>query len=260
MNDEPQPRIPEQPKYESARDVIPVLDKLKELKSFWRTRQAVLGGEALHELTKDELKQRELMGPWKFNIVQSTLSALPSVAIAFGNFLRKAPSAPPLFPALPEFDTVYGVLEPFLIPFVLLLTAFAIGRTIKREPDAGLDIGAARHRLSRHYLYLDATYGLFSQALASLYPSIAEWFPYPSLLLVWQGVITFRLLPMDLYAHGEAFNQSTQLFKPDPKSLVPWGRYLTTVLIVLPLLTIGLLAGAILLALSISAGIHAWRG
>src|SRR5579864_4728589 len=63
-----EPELPGESPYESGREVIPIVERLKELKSFWKTRSAVLSGEILSDLTKDQLRQRELMGPWKFNI------------------------------------------------------------------------------------------------------------------------------------------------------------------------------------------------
>ena len=50
----------------------------KTLLSFKRTRSAVLAGQSLYDLSGNELKDRELLGPWKFNFFQSALAATPS--------------------------------------------------------------------------------------------------------------------------------------------------------------------------------------
>lgn len=259
MSPSPQPGLPEAPQFESARDVVPLLDKLKDLKVFWRTRQAILNGESLHELTKDELKQRELMGPLKFNIFQSAISALPSVFIAAGiRFFEKQPATPPLFENLPEFEAVYGSLEPFVIPFVLLLVSFAVGLTLNQDRSPASALRVQRRRLGRHYLYLDAAYGLYPQALAALYPTLSAAFQYPSVLMAWQAVITFRLLPSDLYARGESLDKPLQLFGSDPKTQVPWKRYLVVVLILIPAFAVGLTLICFFIALGVSAVVHWW--
>jgi len=251
-----EPEFPGDSPYESGREVIPIVERLKELKSFWKTRSAVLSGEILSDLTKDQLRQRELMGPWKFNIVQSTISSLPGVCIAVWTFMTKRPRAP-IFATLPEFEAVNDVLAPFVIPFALLLTAWAIGRTITSEAlPSSSSLGATRERLARKYLYLDAAHGLFPQTIAAMYLNLSESMQFAQLLMVWQLVITLRVIPSELYAGGESFDKPLQLFKTEAIKQVPWKSYLVTVLIMIPMLTIALGVVVIVLALGVSALIH----
>jgi hypothetical protein len=63
MSGVPEASPPNRGRYESVSDILPVLEKFKELRSFWETRDAVLSGE------RSEAKRTH--GPRKFNIVQS---------------------------------------------------------------------------------------------------------------------------------------------------------------------------------------------
>jgi len=140
---------------ESFWDVVPFRSKFDEYKSFWRTREAVLGGEALHKLSKAELKERGLMGPMKFNIVQSTISSLPALAVLQVVHEKIIPT----FDNLPEFDKVFATLAVFVVPFTLLLAVFSIRCTLRNRTGQSPDVMKRAGRcLGRHYLYLDAAY------------------------------------------------------------------------------------------------------
>jgi hypothetical protein len=147
----------------------------------------------------------------KFNIVQSTISSLPALTILQFVHLKTTPT----FDNLPEFDKVFESLTAFVVPFALLLTVFSIGWTLPnrlgQSPDA---VKRAARCLGRHYLYLDAAYGMYPQAVCALAWMVSS----PTLLLsAWQAVVTFRQIPNDLYAEGE-LGQPMTLLNADEKT------------------------------------------
>src|SRR5712692_3227649 len=67
-------------------DTIPewkeLCDRITNVFKFFRTRQRVLAGEPLWNMSKGLLENEHLMEPWAFNIYQLIVSSAPGAAIS----------------------------------------------------------------------------------------------------------------------------------------------------------------------------------
>lgn len=153
--------------------------KLASYASFWNTRKAVLRGEPVYDYSEEQLKSKHLLGPWTFNATQSAISAL------IAGFLGKAiaffyPPADKPTPALdasastfekmttyagPVYDKLFLWFSTASAPFTLLAVATIIGWASLYKADMSKE---RRLRASNAYLYLDGTYGFYSQMLLAL--------------------------------------------------------------------------------------------
>jgi hypothetical protein len=68
---------------DSPAELFEWVDKFRNFKKFRATRDAILAGEQLSDYRKKELKEHHYLGPWLFNLFQSTISGLPALAIQF---------------------------------------------------------------------------------------------------------------------------------------------------------------------------------
>jgi hypothetical protein len=210
----------------------------QKAKNFWKTRMAVLGRLPLYDWSSTELRSRGFLGPWKFNITQSSIAAIPgTVSVIVKEFVFGQNEAITL---AHKFNKVG---EPLVIPFILMTTAYTIGRaTAARQSTA-----AERDRGSRIFLYLDGAYGFYPQLLLSSAAAfgLIKGDPYegsPTSVAVyyffwaiacWQLLIYLLYIPEDLFdALGyRAFGLTDR--RPNP----PKARYWISVLIFIPLLT-----------------------
>lgn len=264
MSDAPDETKTAKEDFEKSSELFEPLERIKDFGKFWRTRQAVLSGEPLYKYPKKELDRRKLLGPWKFNIIQSSIAGLPSVfIIALYHFFKKL-----------EGSEISGGYEPtefikaLSVPFILMLTAYVVGRASFFEADS---TKTTRTIASRLFLYLDAAYGLYPQlGVTTLYALII----IPSLFehmgtvfyafAIWQLIVSMKTIPHELFtslgytrtSQAVDSNSTITLFdnpgQTTKESLVsrqdpPIWKYRLAVLIVIPVISIT--TGGILLIL-----------
>ena len=142
-----------------------LLKFLPNYKKYKKTVERVRKGDKLFEMSAEEIKQADLMGPWSLNIFESSLSTIPSLLLfRFLNFLFT-----PVEPVTENLslvekeglrlgDELVDVIIPFLLPFSLMFIAWIAGWASLHHRDSNK---AARKRAMYAYLYLDGSFGLF---------------------------------------------------------------------------------------------------
>jgi hypothetical protein len=184
--------------FDSPAGLFEPIEKARKYLKYWKTRKAVLHMEPLYDYPKKKLEELGYFGTWEFNLIQSTLSALPSLLI-FGcaRLLHLE------FPKEAVNETFTEVLRAFGIPFTLTLTAYVLGRASLWKPDA---TEAARKRAARIYLYFDGAYGFYPQmafsatyAVATLNPGELSALFLAVLAFSWQAGISLIVIPLDLF-------------------------------------------------------------
>ncbi len=235
----------------------PILRKLREpwelLCKYFRTRRAVLSGASLYDVSEEELKARDLQGPWTFNLTQSTLAAAPTLLLLkVLNFWR--PYTPPVPQGLSPlgrqtveyFPSVLGFFSPFLVPLSLMLLASVVAFGSLHRKDA------TRERTSRAkyaYLYFDGALGLIPQFTITLVIALTTWV---SVRGMWSPPIGWALGGLGLYGWGYTIYQKFHkepllLFTANgystvpvhfwtphhkrPPNVAPWSRYTVAVMI-----------------------------
>jgi len=161
MPAESAPQAPPTKNFESPLDFLPLVKTIKEAKKFLSTRKAVLAGEPLYNLTQDEIKARDLMGPWAFNATQSLIDSIPGLIISgciWIIFSKTAHSLPK--GADPLQQQIADWLKPLMAPFTLLAIVWVI--SIACIP-RGFYTKENLHAAQRKYLYLDGAYGFYPQ-------------------------------------------------------------------------------------------------
>ena len=155
------------------------VDGFTKIKKFLRTRNAVRRGEKIFDLSSDDLKAKDLMGPLTFNVYESTLAGLPAAAlgILLGLFFQDRPTSLQFVPGVSEFKKavvteavkiapkIGKTIQPFLPPFFLLIAAWSTAWGCLKKVDSS---AAKRRRCRDAFLYYDGTYGLWVQAVLSL--------------------------------------------------------------------------------------------
>jgi hypothetical protein len=135
-----------------------------------------------------------------------------------------------------------NVLDPVLIPFILMVAAYIIGRVSLRSEDS---TASTRNRASRIYLYLDGAFGLYPQLITSTALALAlvpqditkatrwQWFGWPIFWFAaaWQLVISLKFIPEDLFNNLGYRSFGLADARPAP----PTVRYKVAVLLVIPL-------------------------
>lgn len=194
---------PEKQEFESPTTIFSFFGELKDIKNFFRTRNEILGGSKLYNFGSSELSARQVMGPWKFNTVQSLICSIPGTIIAGVMWVLPPAHSIADNPALdPVQAQILSVLKPFVPPFTLLLLVYSVAY-------CSLPLGAVTlpnwRAAQRKYLYLDGAYGLKTQFLLSLCLTLMSLVRYdqPALVMVggiavlvfwgayfWQGIVT----------------------------------------------------------------------
>lgn len=168
-------------------DLPPVAEPLSRAKealgkfaTFWRTRAAIIGGKPLYDWSPDQIKEAGYFGPWTFNAVETAfVGGIASVVVNFFRALLRTTETPaeptfltPTDPALASLlERTNQWFEPFFIPILTTSVVFLAAWGSLRFRDSNPN---SRSRARRAYLYLDATYGLFSQLFLALALSIVS--------------------------------------------------------------------------------------
>lgn len=262
--------------FESAKDLFRDYSGISRLKRFWRTRTAILEGEALYDFSKKKLESLGLMGPWKFNLTQSSLAGIPSlVLLGVFHLIQKITGT-----TTDREIELAQTLKTLAVPFVLLFSAFISARATFIRSDS---TKYSRSVAVRAFLYFDAAYGFYPQMGIAIYltlrlilgpallydpgtrPSLAETalgllimaFIYAGIVpAFWQLVVHFKTIPAELFRAmgycrpGEVLDPTITLFA-DPVSshqgvtlsreYPPIWKYRIAVAIVIPVVTFGVL-------------------
>jgi hypothetical protein len=208
---------------------------IRNLKSFWKTRAAVLRKAHLYDCSPAQLQKLGLMGAWKFNFTQSTIAALPGTtyAVVRGVLLEAGPKS--------VADKLSDISTPLLIPFILMSTAYIVGRLCVRPEDS---TKAKRNQASRAFLYLDGAYGFYPQLLMSCAAPFS-FGPNPGsvaklvTLCIFGTVSVWQLIIQLIYLRKNLFNVlGYRTFGlSDPRPAPPTLQYILSVLIVIPVVT-----------------------
>lgn len=162
--------------------------------SYLRTRRAIRAGNALWDLSKEEIKANHWQEPWAFNLYQSVLSALPATLAIYllthmgwetSDHVSMQKAIGP--DAIKYFDPIYSSLHSVLLSLSLALAAsFAALGSIDRGDRTKERLARAR----RLYLYYDGAYGMWPQAVVALFWTLSRSFQLrPSLLMVGFGLL-----------------------------------------------------------------------
>jgi hypothetical protein len=145
--------------FDGPADLVPGIDKARDLLKFLRTRAAVLRGDPLYNLTNAELDSRRLMKPLPFNAMQSTLCAIPGMLIAAYAWLAHG-SVIVSTPSDPVQEKIDLLLRPLGPPFTLLIVVCAVAYF---SLPVGHKTSTNWKAAQRKYLYLDGAHGFWPQ-------------------------------------------------------------------------------------------------
>jgi hypothetical protein len=142
------------------------------LRQFWATRQAIQRGEDLFDCSKEDIANRKLMGPLTFNVYETTVAAMPGVVIGSVSRFIWPPAALSTTPLEAAIGDVTGLLVPFIVPTVALCLAWVAAWTsLLGEDRSRRNLRRARDA----YLYFDGAYGLWPEAITSLWVLLFGW-------------------------------------------------------------------------------------
>jgi hypothetical protein len=155
--------------FENPLEELPFVKKVKDIRPFLNTREAILEGEKLYNLSQGQIKERGLLGPWAFNAVQSTIDSLPGIVVGacitlLWPFAKETPALDPLA------AKILSSLSPLLGPFTLLLVVYVIAYTCLPP---GFETKPNWKAAQRKYLYLDAAHGFWCQFFLALAIALA---------------------------------------------------------------------------------------
>jgi hypothetical protein len=234
------------------KNLIVWFEKYTKLRKYWATRKAVILGEKLFDLSSEELRTRNLMGPLGFNVYESTLAAAPAVFLGslIGMLFPFEPGAPQIPDSASAFarawvievskvaPSVSKTISPFLPPLVLYLTAWTISWGCLKHSDSTKN---SRRRCRDAFLYYDGTYGLQSETFLALgvglllavmqrgWSSTPLWIVIVAFFLtglVWNFFLIGHKFPRLLFALSGYDPKVYRFWHRDkPENRAPWSKY-----------------------------------
>ena len=236
---------------ESPTVMFSLFKKLSQYHKYRNTVEQVRRGERLYEMSSDELKRSEFMGPYTLNIYESFLAALPSgLLFGFLNFL---------FPPVKETieasivaaegarigGTITSVVQPLLIPFVFMYLAWVASWSSLHKRDSNK---VTRKRAKFAFLYFDGSYGLIPEGLFvfaislwifqvehNVHGPVATGMIITAIIVflitvVWNRHIVFNKIPSRLFeinGYSPKRPGSFQWFRRKPRdpNPGPWNKY-----------------------------------
>jgi hypothetical protein len=271
--------------YESPKTVVDWFKRWEVFRMYLATHRAIRRGEQLHDLTSRELAAAGFLGPWKFNLYETAVAAVPAQAFATAWSLL-APSALPS-KAAGEPDAQFVKLMTRVLSWllttspalVLLLLAYAAGRASLRKADVTRE---RSRRATRAFLYLDGAYGLVPQmcmALAltailrlreldGLVPvlyalSFVAILVHGTLEESYEARIKIPTLLFAIHGYRSSYPGSAWILPGRTEAAcsnaAPWRRYQLFVLTAVPTVTIALLAALGWLSFIITQSVFAAR-
>lgn len=275
---------------ERYKDLIRERNPYAKFLRYLRTRRAILEGEKLFDLSAEELRARNFMGPLALNVYETTLAGIPAAGIAWVISNRLHVGSTNVVPqvgstfwdaALAQwyafFPIVRHAVTAFVVPATLMVLAIGVSWSCLHGSDSRPEI---RRRCRNAFLYFDGTYGLFPQMVSSIVLviqgnsdrigqwlgddlssvlSLLGWFP-GAVVCSWPCYVLFVQIPrllFELNAYGEPQGiMCTTAFRPRP-----WAKFIcgTTIagLVVVPLVAI-VLAVAIAIGFLALAALKVW--
>ena len=254
----------------------PVNDHRKStlFRRYLRTRAAILNGEKLFDLSREDLKLRGFMRPVPFNLYKTVVTSMPALAIGWllarSQQLNWNDSG-----AMEPLGTDFGkavlvqwqivkamehAMAAFLVPAVPLMVAVLVSWCCLHRADLKPE---TRQQCRRAFLYFDAAYGLLPQMLFStalvlfahndwISRQVGEdtWYAFNFLMglpLVvaglWPAYVLFSQIPrllFDLNGYGEPEG----IVSASARLPRPWTRFLSgsiiTMVLVLSLVHLAL--------------------
>ena len=231
-------------------DVIPIkkdiLDRFTIFSKFLRTRRQVLTGCRIWDLSKEQLKVRNLMNPWPFKLYQTVISAAPTIILG-GIFAFLFQIKQPEMFSVPELDDFHqqvhnffqktmNFINPFLLPISLAFSCYAAARGSLLKKDL------SKHNLKkaqRAYLYFDGAFGFWIQMIISSFGAILPWLFHIDevvdedlfraimawLLLLYigcgfQSLVSLRIIPQKLFGLND--NTQTQTLRANLHKTHTW--------------------------------------
>lgn len=247
-----------------------------QIKSYFRTRRAVVEKEDLFDFSEEQLRAAGFMTPLRFNACQTILSAAPTYALLwFLSFLRPKPGPveQPIgssafqitFSAvLPEVMTkVRDVTEPLIQPLIILLSTWILGWAVLRKEDLSR---TNRMRLGRAHMFFDGAYGLYPEAvlifvitvIMPIFPGAPIWYVYSLYGLLYRLQAPRTIF--DIFGYRDPSDMGERvitIFSPQPDKDPPKWKYwfigvigLTISCVILNLL---LIVGQVLIGTAIAA-------
>lgn len=215
-----------------------------QLMSYMVTRRLVIQHQAPIDMEQRELSEKGIMGAWSFNIYEIFLASIPATLLywyikTFVDYPLSQTYVNPytnLSELESQINSIINTLQPFTVPFALTIVGFLLSwASLHRE-----DISKESLRKARHlYLYLDGSYGLFSQSIMILGLGILTWefnssnllkdYIWWGVLLIWIGVfhaiyLASRKIPKKLFVmNGYSDDVKPMLWKS--KSNVKYGPW-----------------------------------
>jgi len=151
---------------------------------FWKTKRAIDRGTPLYDWTPAQRSKAGYYGPWRFAVLQViSVGAITAGTLKAWNFFAGVPEPVSLTPiSLPAFlltftvpfesslffstfDSVYDWISPTQAPFIYWVLVLILARgSLTRDRSTT----ASRERTKNIYLYSNAAYGFWPQALSAL--------------------------------------------------------------------------------------------
>ncbi len=250
---------------------------VNELSKFWKTRTAVVKDIHIADKSSAELSRKGLMSAWKFNLVQSSLSAIP--ALILKRVLDFFYPSQKLEGIEGHVHAAFSWLWPLAIPFILFSMARLIAWSSLKRVHASEE---RKRRAAVAYLYLDGAYSLIPQALLSIAAVITSTGAEPSLTetilgpntasladttgalgnivlfgalilavgLVWEFILKRVYLARKLFVYNGYSKQFKWfwMFRDRGRNLGPWNKYIFGYAYAVPITTAAL--GLIVLGIS----------
>jgi hypothetical protein len=230
--------------------IVAILTKLRRsfdgARKFWRTKRAIESGVALYDWPQSQLNEAGYYGPWTFNILQTSFAGgIAGLVVGVIAFLRGENDAEPAIDMYNSGKELTALListmkwvEPFFVPILTTSVVFVIAWGSLRESDSSV---ARRQRARRTYLYFDAAFGFWSQALVAFFLATfsaaggvegVDRNGTPGLVLLFallavcfrQGYITLRKIPRRLFEVNGYSSRIRRIWQGRRENDAPWNK------------------------------------
>jgi hypothetical protein len=268
MSTPPTPLPPPKQEFDSASDIFAPIKLAKDIQKFLKTRTAIVSGETLYKDMKSDLSSRGLMGPWVFNITQSTICSIPGMTMAaFAWLLDVHRGALTTTPGDRVTLKILSVLSPLMPPLTLLLIVYVIAFC---SLPPGFVTGVNWKAAQRKYLYLDGAFGLWPQFIlasciavtgatspppgstrAPLIFGVAVWVFIGT--FIWQSIITAFKIREGMFEYDYLSEQDSMFGSLKER---PIFRFYMLAGLGLPVLTMLLFVGLFTISSLLAAIVH----
>lgn len=170
--------------------LLEFVEEFLKYESFLKTRNSIHRGVPLHLFPWEIIKSKGLLGPWSVNLYESTIAAIPSVALLWIIDIFRRPE--PMDDAMRIALKLNQVAVPFVFPIAMMFLAGVASWASLYPKDRNSE---NRENAKYAFLYLDGTYGLLAQMLftttLALFSGIYRKDPTAYLASFFDGISTF---------------------------------------------------------------------